>query len=972
MDLYAPHLAFFNAVRGVISESRLMTDPLKMLAHGTDASFYRLTPKIVVKTRDESEVVRLLRLASRHRVPVTFRAAGTSLSGQAVTDSVLVVAGSGWQRYKVLDGGNRIRLEPGLIGAHVNRILAPYGKKIGPDPASINSAMIGGIAANNASGMCCGTAQNSYQTLSSIRVVMADGTVLDTGDPDSRKRFAQSHGDVLERVSAMAGRVRSSSTLADRIRQKFKIKNTTGYSLNALVDFEDPYEIIAHLMIGSEGTLGFISEITYHTVTEHPHKASALIAFSTIHDACNAAALLQNQPVAAAELMDRAALRSVETQAGIPPTIRGLTPAATALLVETRAETEGELRRNVRTIADALDCVPTELPVEFVDSGEYNIDVALECVATELPFSFTDQAEDYQRLWNVRKGLFPAVGAVRRPGTTVIIEDVAFPIESLASATVDLQHLLGEHGYPEGIIFGHALAGNLHFVFTQDFSSRTEVDRYRRFMDDVCDMVVTRYDGSLKAEHGTGRNMAPFVEMEWGRDAYELMREIKAIFDPDGLLNPGVILNENPEVHIENLKPMPVVHPIVDQCIECGFCEINCPSKDLSLTPRQRIVVQREISRLLRLDQDPALRDHLEAGYIYEGDETCAADGMCATSCPVAINTGDFTKIRRKAAVAAGRYQIAANQIARHFGSVARVVRLVLTLTHRAHRMVGSGRMEQLACSLRRLSGDRLPLWNRFMPKGVNPPLARIPGHGPDAVVYFPSCINRTMGPAAGDPDAEPLAVVTTRLLNKAGYTVIFPDAMEHLCCGMPFESKGFMDQADRMSRELEAALLKASAGGDYPLLCDTSPCLERMRRTLDKRLDLYEPVAFIHRFLFDRLEFKKIPETIAVHVTCSSRKLDIEASWKAVADACAETVIYPDQVGCCGFAGDRGFDFPELTRSALAPLQAAVSEHCTAGYSNSRTCEIGLSQHSDLYYKSIVYLVDQCTRPRQAPHRGR
>ena len=139
----------------------------------------------------------------------------------------------------------------------------------------------------------------------------------------------------------------------------------------------------------------------------------------------------------------------------------------------------------------------------------------------------------------------------------MIIEDVAFPIERLAEATLDLQKLLREHGYHEAIIFGHALDGNLHFVFTQDFGNAAEIERYRRFMDEMCAMVVEKYDGSLKAEHGTGRNIAPFVELEWGAQAVAAMRRIKALFDPQGLLNPGVILNADPLAHLKDLKPLP-------------------------------------------------------------------------------------------------------------------------------------------------------------------------------------------------------------------------------------------------------------------------------------------------------------------------------------------------------------------------------------------------------------------------------
>ncbi len=940
-----------------IPAGRLITDPLRTLAFGTDASFYRLIPRLVVKTEDEEEVVAVLRAADRRRLSVTFRAAGTSLSGQAVSESILMIAGSGWQRYRILDDGRRIRLQPGIIGAHANRWLAPYGRKIGPDPASINAAMIGGILANNASGMCCGVAQNSYHTVESLRLILADGTLLDTSDPRSREAFSQSHGEVLARLALLAEKVRRRPELAERIRHKFKIKNTTGYSLNALVDYTDPFDILVHLMVGSEGTLGFVSEVVYRTVVEHPFKASALLVFDGVEGACRTAAVLKAAPVAAVELMDRAALRSVAHKEGMPPMLKALPPAAAALLVETRAEGSDALAANVAAIAAILGGTS-----RLADpSGP---EWLIESPATALPIRFTADGRETARLWNIRKGLFPSVGAMRRSGTTVIIEDVAFPIQRLAAATLDLQQMLHHYRYDEAIIFGHALEGNLHFVFTQDFGTPEEVERYRRLMAAVSDMVVTRYDGSLKAEHGTGRNMAPFVALEWGQEAYDLMREIKAIFDPKGLLNPGVILNADPQAHLKHLKPLPQAHPLVDKCIECGFCEETCPSKALTLTPRQRIVVQREIARLSRSGREPGRLSRLRRDYDYQGEQTCAADGLCALSCPVNINTGDHTKYLRGLKVHGGRVQLAADLAARHFALLTSGLRLGLGALEMAQRLLGPKVMQRAADAVRRCSGNRVPRWTPCLPGAAAPigPLPAVSADGP-RVVYFPSCVSRTMGPAPGDRRSESLVEVTRRLLSKAGFNIVYPADMASLCCGMPFESKGFERQADEKAAELNRALLAASEGGRYPVLCDTSPCTERMHRTLDKRLQLYEPVAFIWHHLLPRLHVSAVDAAVAVHVTCSSRKMGLAELFLAVARRCAVRVVVPEGVDCCGFAGDRGFSHPELNRSALTHLRPAVAAVCRDGYSNSRTCEIGLSEHGGIHYRSILYLLDECTR---------
>ncbi|HET7752622.1 MAG TPA: FAD-binding and (Fe-S)-binding domain-containing protein [Anaeromyxobacteraceae bacterium] len=913
-----------------------MCDPLRMLAYGTDASFYRLLPKLVVRARTADEIAQVLAGAARHEVPVTFRAAGTSLSGQAVTDSVLVLIAGSFRGARVLDAGERIALEPGVIGAAANALLAPYGRKLGPDPASIGACMIGGIAANNASGMCCGTAQNSYRTVVSMKLVLWDGTLLDTADPASRRALAAVHPQLLAGLAAIRDEIAADAALRERIVSKYRIKNTTGYSLNAFVDFDDPIDILLHLMIGSEGTLGFIGEITYRTVPEHPHKASALALFANIGDAARATMLLRGGPVSAAELMDRASLRSVEANPGMPSELASLGPDAAALLVEVRAPDAAGVTANVEAALQLIAPVPVLSPVVF-----------------------TDRPAEYQRLWDVRRGLFPAVGAARRIGTTVVIEDVAFPIQHLASATLDLQRLMREHGYDEGIIFGHALDGNLHFVFTQDFSAPAEVARYARFMDAVCDMVVHGYDGSLKGEHGTGRNVAPFVALEWGEKAYALMKRVKSLLDPRGLLNPGVILADRPSGHVENLKPLPEAHAIIDRCTECGFCEPRCPSRELTLTPRQRIVVRREIARLERSEVDPDRRQRLEDDYAYMGEATCATDGLCATVCPVGIDTGAHTKWLR-AQAADGR---AAPWAAANFATAMAGARAALRVGGAAEAVLGSAAVGGISRALHRATRGRLPVWNGSMPRAVAPRFQGTATGSDLAVVYFPSCIARTMGPARGDDESTAVYAATLSLLAKARCDVVFPERLPDLCCGLSFDSKGYPREGDGKRRELEAELLAASRGGALPILFDTSPCAYRMRGAVDARLRIFEPVEFIQRFLLERLDLKRVPGPIAVHVPCSAVKMGLGPRFRELAVACSEQVVMPAEVGCCGFAGDRGLTYPELTASALSRLAPAV-EGCVAGYSTSRTCEIGLSEHGGIGYWSIAVLVDRCSSP--------
>ena len=941
------YLKFYEALLPVIPGERMFHDALSTLAYGTDASFYRLIPKLVIRARDEREIAAILHQADLQDIPVTFRAAGTSLSGQAVSDSVLVVVSHGWQHWQVLEEGRKIRLQPGIRGGRANTYLARYGRKIGPDPASIDSAMIGGIAANNASGMCCGTSENSYKTIADIRIILPDGTILDTGDDASCAGFRRTHAAFLEGISAIAAEIAADPELSARIRRKYKIKNTTGYSLNAFVDFSDPIDIVKHLVIGSEGTLAFISDITYNTVVDHKHKALAMITYTDIALACEAVQILKAQNlVSAVELIDRTGVRSVDQAPGIPPFLKTIGPESCVILVETRAASAGELEEKVSAITEGIAGVPTELP-----------------------WAFTTDAKEQATLWKLRKEMLPTVAGLRRSGTTAIIEDICFPIEKLAEATVRLREVFAADGYADAVIFGHALAGNLHFMFNQDFSTPAEVEKYKKFMDDIVRLVVDRYDGSLKAEHGTGRNMAPFVEYEWGKQAYGLMQRVKALFDPKGILNPGVILNTDPCAHISNLKPCPSTKQIVDKCMECGFCEGYCVAEGLTLSPRQRVAAFREIERLRASGEEPHRAAEMQKLFRYAGEQTCATDSLCNLHCPVGADAGKMVKeIRHESHSAAGERR--AVWLAGHMAGVTAALRGGLKCLNGLRTVFGTKAFGTMARCMRKLSGGAIPLWNEYMPTGasrrsgiafssqkscVEHDTAR---SATRKVVYFPSCITRSMGTTKAYSKEAEVTRVTARLLEAAGFQVIYPEKMDSLCCGMLFSSKGYVEAGQKASDALQAALAKASDGGRIPILCDMSPCLYTMKSNFGDKLPLYEPAEFIDKFVLPHLTLKPVDEKVAVYAVCSAKKMGVDPCLKRVAERCAREVVVVDS-NCDGFAGDRGFFFPELNEHGLRDLKRQV-DGCEEGFAVSRTCEIGLSRNSGIVFKSIVYLVAQ------------
>ena len=998
---------FLKEIKAVLPGERVYTDELRTLAWGTDASFYRLTPRVVIRAKDEAEVSAIVKLANRFGLPFTFRAAGTSLSGQSVSDSILIVAGKNWEDYTVAPDADSITLQPGIVGARVNQILKPLGRVVPPDPASIGSAMVGGIVANNASGMNCGTHANSDRMLISARLVLPDGTVLDTGDAASREAFKQSHPDFIAKIESLRDRIRTNQPLADRIRKKYSIKNVTGLNLRPFVAYDDPFDIIAHSVVGSEGSLAFISQVTMRTLHDYPCKASSMLYFYTMKESCEAVVALkqlkssdadiamseENLVVKSAEMLDYLSLASVDdpvylqykkdVDAGkIEGVESGDYHNLTAILTETKAVTPDDLQQRIDAITQCLSQFKTYIPVEFT----------------------TDPAV-YGKYWAIRSGIFPSVGGARPVGTSCLIEDVAFAVEDLPEATVKLQRLIADHGYKDACIYGHAFEGNYHFIINQLFSDESEVQRYAAMMRDVARLVVEEYDGSLKAEHGTGRNMAPFVKYEWGEEAFAAMRELKEIFDPGYLLNPGVIFNDDPECFIKHFKPLPelklrglqaaTVGPRLgvaapedghdstretvegvlkaNKCIECGFCEVNCLTCGLTLSSRQRIVIQREISHLRETGSDPERLATLVKQYRYQGDQTCAGDGLCATSCPMKINVADLTHLVRQEALPQSSIGYKTGQFAaRHFAGIKSSLRVMLDTARLGHNVLGTSAMKGVAGAMHKAG---LPLWTPAMPGKRRQPLAgRVYSRssaqeGSEScglkVVYFPSCINQTMGLSKGSPVKHSLVDEMVLLCAKAGYEVIFPEGLEKMCCGTIWESKGMLDIADQKTAELDEALWQASEQGKYPVMCDQSPCLHRLRKCIT-RMKLYEAVEFIWEYLRDRLEFTPIDRRIALHFTCSTREMGLVDTMTSLARLCSNNVFLPEGVGCCGFAGDRGWTHPEVNRWALRKLRKQLEDNrIEMGYSNSRTCEVGLETNGGIPYQSIIYLVNEVTRPK-------
>ncbi|RVT97279.1 FAD-binding oxidoreductase [Mucilaginibacter limnophilus] len=929
----------------ILPPARIKTRLIDLLSYAADAGFYSLIPKAVVQPVNEQEIIRLFQFSNEQCIPMVFRTGGTSLSGQSITDGILVDLSQYWDKLQIENDGDTVRVQPGITGGMVNTYLKKYKRKIGPDPASINSAMMGGILSNNSSGMCCGVSLNSYHTVKYIRFILPDGKSFNTEDPTDYDRFAKECPVLFNLLSSIRDKLAADTVLNNRIRNKYQIKNTVGYSVNAFIDFQHPLDIMAHLLVGAEGTLAFIAETVMNTVPDYQFKSTAMLYFPDIFTACQALVPLNNAGARAVELMDRASLHAIENMPDLPAVIRELPENASALLVEFQEDNYEKLEDRVNYfLRDVAQLSLLHAPV------------------------FTSNPKEQEYFWKVRKGLFPSVGAVRKSGSTVILEDVAFPVAKLGDAIVDLQQLFKRYEYINAIIFGHARDGNIHFLITPEFNSPSEVTRYDLFMKDVVDMVVKKYDGALKAEHGTGRNMAPFVETEWGGEIYELMKQVKQAVDPKNLLNPGVIINDDKNVHIKDIKPLPTVEHEVDKCIECGYCEHKCPSRNLTTTPRRRIVIRRELKKM-EIRGDKENHKILLNQYQYDGMDTCAVDGLCATACPVDINTGELIKRLRRE-----NHSPFANKtalwVAKNFGVMVWTARFALKAGAVVNSLFGKKAMTGITSGIKKII-PVMPLWTDQIasPPSLLPIKRKTNISSTEKIIYYPSCISRMLG--SGVNGKKNLMETFLSVSEKAGIEVEVPENVFGSCCSQIFSSKGYNDANKYMANVFIERMWQASKRGTLRIVIDVSSCaysIKNMRHHLSEenqdrfdRLKILDCVDYLHDMVMPKQQSVQKKGSIVVHPVCSLQKMNTQDKFVHLARHYAEQVTVPVHAGCCGMAGDRGFLFPELTTSATMPEALEVKQHKYDGYySSTKTCEMAMSAAVNENYESILYLLDE------------
>lgn len=885
----------------------------------------------------------MITFAKADKRHLTFRAAATSLSGQVCGNDIIVNLNKYPSGFYISDNGKHVLSSAMAIGGQINSKLIKFQRKLGPDPASINSCTVGGMLANNSSGMASGIKFNPYNTVKSIKYLLPNGLLIDSSNTE-HNNLLMCHDNIGLGLLRLKDIINTDIKIKNKIINKYQIKNTVGYSLNSFLDFDSPLDILSHLMIGSEGTLGFISEVEFYTIALKPYKTTFLCIFPDISLINNCIIALRELGAVAIELMDSISLQSVQHNVGMPKDILSDLPKlACGLLFEFSNDSSDNLLNldeAVRKIISSFN------PLNVISSRE---------------------AQQQQRLWKIRQGLLPALGKSRQLGTSVIIEDLAFRSEDFSKAFIDLRLLLDKFDYHKSGIYGHGMDGNVHFIIAEDFSNDTRKANFDKFINELSELVIDKYNGSLKAEHGTGRSIAPFVEKEWGKECYDIIKEIKILIDPCNILNPDIIISDNPQIHLENIKALPILNSEADSCIDCGYCEPSCPSKNLTFSPRQRIALLRDMASNHSMI---GFSDIKNVSYYLE--QTCATDSLCKDACPVDIDTGNLIKkIRNEKRI--GLSKFVADLIASELDLGVSVIKFMSQFEKLISKIISKENVNRIINRLNRSTFFEIPQLNNLLQTASKTAPVLVYNSSKLDLIYFKPCFSRIF--TSENHDYTDPVEAHLLLATRAGLNMKLMKENSDLCCGMAFSSKGFKSAFIISANKFVDESFKSSNEGAIPVLIDSSSCAFTINNYTSeilsyenyqkfKSMKFIDSIDFLSDYIIPKVKIRKSDMTIAAFANCGAKKSNNETKFYSIASHCSNNIISPVSNACCGFAGDRGLIFPELYGSSLKNFSDEINvAQSLIGISSNLPCESALADTCKIPFYSIVQLIEKLSR---------
>jgi FAD/FMN-containing dehydrogenase/Fe-S oxidoreductase len=871
-------------------DGSLRTDAASRALWSTDASIYLRKPEGVVTARSEGDIKLALAAARKAGLSITPRGTGTSLAGQATAPGLALDVSEMRDALQIDLEGRRCVVEPGLVQGVLNSMVEPHGLVFGADTSTSDVATLGGMIGNNSAGMRSLVFGTTADQILSLRCILASGEVVNLRPLPREEAERRAQGEDAE-ARLLRGALEIGAKYHDEIESRFPdmVRRVSGYGLDALVDPETVD--LTRLICGSEGTLAVVTSAEFRLQYLPEARALASFQFESLAAAARATVELLKEDASALELLDDVAIGRARSNPAYRDSARFVQGEPRAVLLVEWSGTREALDDRFEVLEDLAREVGAEVVVPLRGNDEMAQTVKL------------------------RKSTLPLLlGTSEKEKPVAFVEDAAVPPERLEEFVRRFEEIVEKNG-TWACFYGHASVGTLHVRPALDTSDPEGVARMRRIGEEVADLVV-ECGGSISGEHGDGLSRSEFLEKMYGTRIMEAFREIKDLFDPEGMMNPGVILDPKPmdtQLRIgPGRKRLPIQTGLsfenqggfakaIELCNGSGFCRKTtggtmCPSYMVTLDEQD---TTRARANMLRSVVEGTLPpEELTGERMKEVMDLCVGCKACKTECPSQV---DVASMKTEVLYQTGKkHGFSSRQKA------AGHMRTQLALAARLPKLYNAAAGTKLARQVASLFGIDS---RRELPKVTHKTFSRrfrdLPqGTGPKEIALFNDTWNEYQRPEIGEG--------AVRLFAAAGARVHLPKVV---CCGRPMLSEGLIDEARENARrnlDLLAPLLEWG----IPLVGLEPSCILTMRDDYKKLLpddERVEKLAAATR-LFEEalLELDtELPlrdgEPILLHGHCHQKALVGTGPTEKILGYAADVEVVDS--GCCGMAGLFGYE---------------------------------------------------------------